>query len=82
MEYSAASGPTPSTSTFPQYVTQHKKQKQKQSGMLSDEDEESMVEFLQANTFLHNMKSKDYKDKVLRVQVWQTQAHKMGLDGN
>ena len=51
--------------------------------MLSDEDEESMLEFLQANTFLYNMKSKDYKDNVLlRAHVWQTQADEMGLDGN
>ena len=76
----AASGPTPSTSTSPQDITQQKKQKQKQSSMLSDEDEESMLEFLQANTFMYNMKSNDYKDNVLRAQVWQTQADKMGLD--
>ena len=72
----AASGPTPSTSTSPQDVTQQKKQKQKQQ----KQDQE--LEFLQANTFLYNMKSKDYKDKVLRAQVWLTHADKIGLDGN
>ena len=58
----AASGPTPPSSNSPQDVTQQKTQKQKQSDMLSDEDEESMLELLLANTFLYNMNSKDYKD--------------------
>ena len=40
-----------------------------------------MIEWLQENRFIYDMKSKQYKDKSGKTTVWQEQADKLGFEG-
>ena len=51
------------------------------SGFISEEDEEKMIEWLQENRFIYDMKSKQYKDKSGKTTAWQEQADTLGFEG-
>ena len=55
--------------------------KRRGSGFISEEDEEKMIEWLQENRFIYDMKSKQYKDKSGKTTAWQEQADKLGFEG-
>ena len=55
--------------------------KTRSSGFISEEDEEQMIEWLQENRFIYDMKSKQYKDKSGKTTAWQEQANNLGCEG-
>ena len=40
-----------------------------------------MIEWLQENRFIYDMKSKQYKDKSGKTTAWQEQADTLGFEG-
>ena len=75
---STATTTTSSTATSAS-ASLHKKRRG--SGFISEEDEEKMIEWLQENRFIYDMKSKPYKDKSGKTTAWQEQADKLGFEG-
>ena len=72
--------PTASTSTATSASASLPK-KPRSSGFLSEEDEDKMIEWLQENRFIYDMKSKQYKDKSGKTTAWQAQADNLGFEG-
>ncbi|CAC5401654.1 unnamed protein product [Mytilus coruscus] len=44
-------------------------------------DEDKMIELLQENRFIYDLKSKQYKDKSAKTTAWQAQADNLGFEG-
>ncbi|CAG2230585.1 unnamed protein product [Mytilus edulis] len=76
----ATTTPTASISTATSASASLSK-KSRSSGFLSEEDEDKMIEWLQENRFIYDMKSKIYKDKSSKTTAWQTQAENLGFEG-
>lgn len=57
-----------------------KQKKQKVVALLTEEQEESMVEWLENNPILYNRKLKTYKDTNKKDALWREKAEAMGID--
>lgn len=55
--------------------------KPQSSGFISEEDEDKIIEWLQENRFIYDMKSKQCKDKLEKTTAWQAQANNSGFEG-
>jgi hypothetical protein len=59
-------------------VGEKKKRAKKTAYSLTVEEEKSMLEFLQENDILWDIKKTDYRNKVKKEKIWQDQAIQMG----
>ncbi|XP_047206820.1 uncharacterized protein LOC124858708 isoform X2 [Girardinichthys multiradiatus] len=72
--------PAPTEDSDSEHESTKKPRKEKVVAMLTEEEEESMVEWLKTNPILYNRKLKSYKDTNRKEALWREMAGQMGQD--
>ncbi|MEQ2206192.1 hypothetical protein XENOCAPTIV_025272 [Xenoophorus captivus] len=70
----------PTEDSDSEHESTKKPRKEKVVAMLTEEEEESMVEWLKTNPILYNRKLKNYKDTNRKEALWREMAGQMGQD--
>ncbi|MED6292622.1 hypothetical protein CHARACLAT_002232 [Characodon lateralis] len=70
----------PTEDSDSEHESTKKPRKEKVVAMLTEEEEESMVEWLKTNPVLYNRKLKNYKDTNRKEALWREMAGQMGQD--